>query len=135
MAAAGIALPPLRFIGLSSRGSVRGLWAFPARADELEPWWRRLRGVHGATGWWPVILGPDAELTEIWDTGEDPDDVVAAGLAMDPVGRLAELRADMTAEHEEWSESEEVWPPRGDVGAAGFRRSISTSPRRTAGSA
>lgn len=113
IAAAGLTVPPLRFV--AKLGSAGGFWAFHAPAHELLPWWRRLRAAHGVSELWPVILGPDLELGEIWESGEDPAEAVAAGLAMDGAARLAEIRADMTAEHEEWSDSAEAWPPRGNA--------------------
>jgi hypothetical protein len=113
IAAVGLTVPALSFV--ARPGSAGGLWAFQAPANELLPWWRRLRAAHGVSGLWPVILGPDLQLGEIWDAGEDPDDAVTAGLAMDGAARLAEIRADMTAEHEEWSDSAEAWPPRGNA--------------------
>lgn len=113
LAAAGIVVPTLRFIG--TPGSTRALWSFHAPANQLLPWWRQLHAAHGVTGMWPVILGPDPDLEEIWDSGEDPDDAVAAGLAMDGAARLAEIRVEMTTEHAQWSDSVEAWPPRGDA--------------------
>lgn len=112
-AAAGIEVPALRFIG--TLGSAPGLWAFHTPANQLLPWWRRLRAVHGRTGLWPVILGPDPQLEEIWESSGDPQDAVAAGLAMDGAVRLAQIGAEMTAEHEQWSDSVATWPPRGDT--------------------
>jgi len=111
--AAGLSVPTLSFIG--TPGSARELWAFHAPANHLVPWWRRLRAAHSATGLWPVILGSEIQLEEIWDSGGDPHEAVSAGLAMDAAARLAEIQADMTAEYEEWSDPGQVWPPRGDA--------------------
>lgn len=108
LAAAGIVVPPLDIVDPSAGG----LLAFHAPAEQLVPWWRRLRAAHDVTGLWPLLLGPDPQRR---DFGADPGEAVAAGLAMDGATRLAELRADMTAEHEQWSDSTEPWPPRGDA--------------------
>jgi hypothetical protein len=119
LAAARIAVPPLHFVDADPPGTGRGVWAFHAPADQLLPWWHRLRTAHHVTKLWPVILGPHTELGEVWVTTEDPDDVVAAGLAMDATAMLAQRRTDVQP-YPAYDSGVDVRPaPRGDATGLG----------------
>jgi hypothetical protein len=62
-----------------------------------------------------VILGPHTELGEVWVSTEDPDDVVAAGLAMDTTAMLAQRRKDVQP-YPAFDSGSDVRPaPRGDA--------------------
>ncbi len=106
LVAAGVDLPELTWLGSTSVG--RALWAFPAAGDDLFPWWRRLRDAHESTGWWPVLLGPTAD---VWYfdalSGDHPEydgeDALRAATEMDPTPRL-------TLPRDEWLERCEVPP-------------------------
>lgn len=56
-AGTGLALPPLVSLGRTPSGAE--LRALRLPADELLPWWHRVRAVHATIGHWPVLLGAD----------------------------------------------------------------------------
>ena len=103
---AGADVPDLSWLGSTNAG--RALWAFPAAAEELLPWWRRLRETHGRTGWWPVLLGPTADLWYFDALNDDHpeydgEDALRAAMELDPTPRL-------TLEPDEWLEGATVPP-------------------------
>jgi hypothetical protein len=77
--------------GLHAVGPVH---AFRAEPAQMLPLWGRLRAAHDRTGLWPLLLGPDPDMTDRgFQSGGDPQAEVARGLTMDTPARLAELRA------------------------------------------
>jgi hypothetical protein len=104
-------------LGIPSRGGRRvgPMWAFPAEAADLVPWWQRLRSAHDRSGLWPFLIGPDLDrLAESVEAGgaDDAAAEIERGLTMDVDARLAELRAEALS----WNEGEDdELPPRGEV--------------------
>jgi hypothetical protein len=88
-------------VSLGSTRSGREVRAFRAGADELLPWWYRLRDAHPATQRWPVLLGP--QLGDLcWALSGGPRDGYddAATLARGRDSDLETLRAERRATDE-----------------------------------
>lgn len=86
----GLALPPLVSLGRMTSGVE--LRALRLPADDLLPWWHRVRAVHDATGYWPVLLGPDpGDLSRALPAAGDEDYDAAEQLASAATRTAAEL--------------------------------------------
>jgi hypothetical protein len=111
--AGGIAYGTLERIFENGDATVFGL-ARPG-AEAIETWFA-LRDALGGHGWWPVVLGPKAQIVRI---GEDlefnleatsPRAVVERGLALDTDEWFAEHMSDAEPDECEWADEIEPGP-------------------------
>lgn len=79
-AAQGIDLPQVRRI--PAAGTLTA-WAFGASGGAAVGWWRRLRGVSGPAGYWPVLVGDAGLGVRCGDSADSGEHALARAAGLD----------------------------------------------------